>query len=96
MRHFIIFLLLISSIYSAANNSIDQNKPKIYSLSEYKKVKSIYLKKYANDDDMYWGIKLGDLALLSSSKLDLKLDKDYFKKCTIAVHEFEYNETLES
>lgn len=97
MRFFTIFLLLITTMYSAdTQNSTEQHKPKIYTLNEYKKVKSADLKKYANDDDMYWGIKLHDLALLSSTKLNLKLGKDYDRKSIIAVHESESNDSLES
>ena len=64
--------------------------------TEYKKVNSTDLKKYANDDDdMYWGIELRDLALLSSTKLNMKLAKDYYRKCTLPIDDFDNNKSFE-
>jgi hypothetical protein len=97
MKYFILFLLLVSLAYPVTNNQIKQAKPKIYTLDKYKEINSVKLKKYSHDtQDLYWGIKYKDLALLKSKKLKLKLAKDYYMKCTIPVHEFESKDTLEN
>jgi len=97
MKYFILFFLSISFTYSATNNTTKQIKPKIYTLNEYKKINSATLKKHAHDkQDVYWGIKYNDLALLKSKKLKLKLTKDYYMKCTIPVRELESKESLEN
>ena len=87
---FLILLLLIFSVSTAKDNQI-----KIYTLEQYKKTEASHLKKQ-NSEDIDFGINLKNLSLLSTDKLNLKLGKDYFKKCTIAMQDYESNATLEN
>ena len=91
MRYLILLFLLISPIHASTN------RPKIYSYNAYKQANSAKLKQYAHDEqDIYWGIKDHDLALLTSKKLALTLDRDYHMKCTIAVSKSESDDSLEN
>ena len=97
MKYLMLLLLLLPSAYSAADSKTKQTKLKIYTLEQYRQAHSKELKKYVEkDQDFYWGITNRDLAPLTSEMLNLKLSVDYYMKSTIAVDEYESNDSLKS
>jgi len=94
MKYLILFLLLFAPICSAADN---KTKLKIYTVEQYRQAHSKELKKYVDKDrDLYWGVTKRDLALLAPKTLNLKLSIDYYMKCTIAIDDYESNDSLRS